>query len=177
MIGFPIIDEANNKLREVQWAMQLPDPVQPRQNQLNGSSSPFLNSFLRGNRDNNARVGDASILQALNLMNNGFVQTRITYPTTNNNGSGYIDPILGYNSERILSTVKRLVDTPNLTNEQIIINLYLNTLSRNPTQKEIAKILPFFTPAAGQTTALAKQRAIEGIQWVLLNKVDFLFNY
>jgi len=181
MIGFPIIDEANNKLREVQSAMQLPDPAQPRQGQLNGGSAAFLNSFLRGNRDTNARVGDASILQALNMMNNGFIQVRVNYTATNNNTTtqvnGYIDPIPGYSTDRILSTVKRLMETSNLTNEQIISQLYLNTLSRNPTQKEIAKILPFFTPTTGQSASLAKQRAIEGLQWVLLNKVDFLFNY
>ncbi|MDQ3010581.1 MAG: DUF1549 and DUF1553 domain-containing protein [Acidobacteriota bacterium] len=180
LIGFPIMDETNAKLREVQWAMQLPDTAQPRVGQADSSSGPFLNSFLRGNRDTNARVNDASILQALNMMNNTFIQYRVNYVATNTgvaNTRGYIDPIPGYNTDKILSTVKRVMETPGLTNEQIITQLYLNTLSRSPTQKEITKILPFFTPAAGQTAALAKQRAIEGIQWVLLNKVDFLFNY
>ncbi|MEP7341533.1 MAG: DUF1553 domain-containing protein [Acidobacteriota bacterium] len=173
MIGFPILDESNTKLREVQWAMQLPDPIQPRQGQANGGSAAFLNSFLRGNRDTNARVNDASILQALNMMNNGFIQTRVSYVsnTRTDNVSGYIDPIPGYNTEKILSTVKRLMETPGLTNEQIVSQLYLNTLSRNPTQKEVTKILPYFTSLG------TKQKAIEGIQWVLLNKVDFLFNY
>ncbi|HQR34910.1 MAG TPA: hypothetical protein PLK30_19390, partial [Blastocatellia bacterium] len=68
------------------------------------------------------------------------------------------------------STVKRLVETSGLTNEQIITELYLNTLSRNPKQSEIAKVLPYFT-------SMGKQGAIESLQWVLLNKVDFLFNY
>ncbi len=180
MLGFPILDENNVKLREIQWAMQLPDTAQPRQGQLGASSAAFLNSFLRGNRDTNARTGDASILQALNMMNNGFIQMRVNYMANNTsttNVSGYVDPIPGYNTDKILSTVKKLMETTGLTNEQIITQLYLNTLSRNPTQKEITKILPFFTPASGQAAALAKQRAIEGIQWVLLNKVDFLFNY
>ncbi len=175
MIGFPIIDESNTKLREVGWAMQLPDPLQPRQGQLNGGSAGFLNSFLRGNRDSNLRSGDASILQALNMMNNEFIRQRVTYQTTNNNSTtntlGYIDPITGYNSQRILSTVKRLVETPSLTNEQVITQLYLNTLSRNPTPKEVTKILSSFS------TLGTRQNAIVGIQWVLLNKVDFLFNY
>jgi hypothetical protein len=176
MIGFPILDEGNNKLREVQWAMQLPDPIQPtRQTQLNGGSAAFLNSFLRGNRDINARVNDSSILQALNMMNNDFIRQRVSYLATNNNTKtntfGYIDPIENYNTALIPSTVKRLMETPNLTNEQIISQLYLNTLSRNPTQKEVTKILPYFTSLG------TKQKAVEGIQWVLLNKVDFLFNY
>jgi hypothetical protein len=155
--------------------MQLPDPIQPRQGQINGGSAAFLNSFLRGNRDSNLRSGDASILQALNMMNNEFIRQRVSYQTTNNNSTtntfGYIDPITGYNTQRILSTVKRLVETPGLTNEQVITQLYLNTLSRNPTQKEVTKLLSYFA------TAGAKQNAVSAIQWVLLNKVDFLFNY
>lgn len=174
MIGFPIINEANQKLRDVQWAMQLPEPLEPRQGQLNGSSRTFLDSFLRGNRDSNLRLGDPSILQALNLMNNEFVRARIVYVTTNNNTTtnttGYIDPIQGYSTERILSSVKKAMETPGLTNEQIITQLYLNTLSRYPTQKEIGKITPYFT-------SMGKQGAIESLQWVLLNKVDFIFNY
>jgi len=173
IIGFPIIDEAGVKLREVQWAMQLPEPREPQFGQQNGSSANILNTFLRGNRDTNLRQADFSILQSLNMMNNDFISNRIRYIPTNNNTNntvGYIDPISGYNTERILSTVKRLMETPNLTNEQIITELYLNTLSRNPRANEIQKALPYFT-------SMGKQGAIESLQWVLLNKADFLFNY
>ncbi|MFN0108107.1 MAG: DUF1549 domain-containing protein [Blastocatellia bacterium] len=173
MIGFPIIDEMNNKLREFQWAMQAPEPREPRFGQANGSSANILNTFLRGNRDLNARQGDASILQALNMLNNDFISNRTRYIPTNTgttNAVGYIDPITSYNTERIISTVKRLVETPNLTNEQIITDMYLNTLSRSPRQSEVQKVLPYFT-------SMGKQGAIESLQWVLLNKVDFLFNY
>ncbi len=168
MIGFPIVNEAGQKLRDIQWAMQLSDPVEPR---LNGTSAAFLNSFLRGNRDSNLRLADSSILQALNLMNNGFIQTRMTY------ANGIINPIPNYNTERILSTVRRLVDTPGMTNAEIVAQLYLCTLSRNPTPREMAKALTYFTPTGTQTVAQAKQAAIEDLQWVLLNKVDFTFNY
>ncbi len=167
MIGFPIIDETNSKRREVQWAMQLPEPREPRFGQANNeSSATILNTFLRGNRDLNLRQSDSSILQALNMMNNTFVSNRVRTGTT----FGYIDPISGYNTERILSTVKRLTDTTGLTNDQIITELYLNTLSRNPRANEVQKALPYFT-------SMGKQGAIESLQWVLLNKVDFLFNY
>lgn len=181
MLGFPVINEAGQKLREVQWAMQLSDPIEPRQGQANGGSRAFLDSFLRGNRDTNPRLGDASILQALNLMNNDFIRQRVEYVATNNNSTtnvrGYIDVIQNYNTERILSTVKRLMETPGLTNEQIITELYLNTLSRYPAQREIGKLLPYFTPSGTETAARAKQLAVEGVQWALLNKVDFIFNY
>jgi len=173
MIGFPIINEANEKLREVQWAMQLPEPREPRVGQANGGSAAILNTFLRGNRDTNLRLGDSSILQALSLMNNDFIRFRTIYVANNNNTNnsrGYIDPIPGYNTEKILSTVKRLMETPGLTNEQIVTQLYLNTLSRYPRQSEMAKILPYFG-------SMTKQAAVESVQWVLLNKVDFIFNY
>lgn len=173
MIGFPIINEANVVLREVQWAMQLPEPREPRFGQSNGGSAFILNTFLRGNRDTNLRLGDSSILQALSLMNNDFVRYRVTYVANNNNTNntrGYIDPIPGYNTDKILSTVKRLMETPGLTNEQIVTQLYLNTLSRYPRQSEMAKILPYFS-------SMSKQAAVESVQWVLLNKVDFIFNY
>ncbi len=173
MIGFPIINEANVVLREVQWAMQLPEPREPRFGQSNGGSAFILNTFLRGNRDTNLRLGDSSILQALSLMNNDFVRYRVTYVANNNNTNntrGYIDPIPGYNTDKILSTVKRLMETPGMTNEQIVTQLYLNTLSRYPRQSEMAKILPYFS-------TMSKQAAVESVQWVLLNKVDFIFNY
>lgn len=174
MIGFPIINEASQVVREVQWAMQLPEPSQPRTGQLNGGSAAFLNTFLRGNRDTNLRLGDSSILQALTLMNNDFIRQRVSYQANianrTDNTFGYIDPIPGYNTERIVSTVKRLMETPGLTNEQIVTQLYLNTLSRYPRQSEMAKILPYFS-------SMTKQAAVESVQWVLLNKVDFIFNY
>ncbi|MBS1788153.1 MAG: DUF1549 domain-containing protein [Acidobacteria bacterium] len=176
MLGFPIIDEVGAKKREIQWAMQLPEPREPRFGQQNGSSANILNTFLRGNRDLNLRLGDSSILQALNMMNNDFISRRIRYVANNssndagNNSDGYIAPIPGYNAEKIVSTVKRLMETQGLTNEQIIMELYLNTLSRNPRQSEIQKVLPYFT-------SMGKQGAIESLQWVLVNKVDFLFNY
>lgn len=176
MIGFPIIDETNTKLREVQWAMQLPEPREPRFGQQNGSSANILNTFLRGNRDLNLRQGDSSILQALNMMNNDFISRRIRYVANNstndagNSSDGYIAPISGYSTEKIVSTVKRVMEATGLTNEQIITELYLNTLSRNPRPSEVQKVLPYFT-------SMGKQGAIESLQWVLVNKVDFLFNY
>src|SRR5262245_9919583 len=61
-------------LPPVQWAMQLPDTKGPSGN---AAVAQFLNAFGRGDRDANPRRSDGSILQALNLMNNNFVMTRI----------------------------------------------------------------------------------------------------
>jgi hypothetical protein len=111
----------------------------------------FLNSFIRGDRDVKPRSLEPSIQQALNLMNHSFVMTRI-----HQNNAG--------------STVARLLADTSLTNQQIITQLYLNTLSRNPSQSELDALLPLFTSSS-------KQDATEAIQWALLNKVDFIFNY
>ncbi len=157
IIGYPILDQSGQVARTVQWAMQLPDPIEPR---ANGASAGFLNSFIRGNRDSTERSDDSSILQALNLMNNGFVTSRI------HQGNRIAVP----NQPEIPSTVRKLLADPNLTNEQIVVHLFLGTLSRFPTDAEKAKLLPYFT-------SLGRSQATESIQWTLLNKVDFIFNY
>jgi hypothetical protein len=146
--GYVLTDDTNAERSRVLWAMQLPEPVEPR---TNGGARAFLDSFLRGDRDQKLRTSDASILQSLNLMNNSFVMGRI-----HRNNAG--------------SLVARLFANTALTNEQIITELYLNTLSRRPTAEEINKLTPYFTSSG-------KQQAMESIQWVLLNKVDFIFNY
>ena len=51
--------------------MQLPDVVGSRT--ATATVSQFLDSFLRGNRDDQPRKTEGSILQALNLMNNNLV--------------------------------------------------------------------------------------------------------
>jgi hypothetical protein len=146
--SYQLRDDAGATTATVSWAMQLPEPAEPR---TNGAARAFLDSFLRGDRDAKPRTQEPSILQALNLMNNSFVMTRIHQ---NNNGS----------------TVGRLLAQSNLTPEQIITNLYLSTLSRYPTQVELGALSPYFT-------SLGRQSAAESVQWVLLNKVDFIFNY
>jgi hypothetical protein len=135
-------------LPSVQWAMQLPEPREP---QKNSAVAAYLNSFGRGDRDVNPRRSDGSVLQSLNMMNNTFVMTRVHQ---NNTGSR-------------VSAI--LAQTTNPT--AIITQLYQFTLSRNPTNAEVALFLPTFT--SGQTVKVAA----ESLQWVLLNKMDFLFNY
>lgn len=156
IFGYPIIGDNGIKLREVMWASQLPEPVEPRQR---GDVRQFLDSFLRGNRDSNDRADDSSILQALNLMNNTFVTARIR-----------VNDRATVGTQTYRSTTYNLFNNAALTNDQIVTQLYLTTLSRNPTAAEKAKLLPYFT-------SMGKQAAIESIQWVLLNKVDFIFNY
>jgi hypothetical protein len=146
-VTYQMRDTLGNNTFTVTQAMQLPDTIEPRGNQV----AAFLNSFIRGDRDLKPRSLEPSIQQALNLMNHSFVMTRI-----HQNNAG--------------STVARLLADTSLTSQQIITQLYLNTLSRNPSQSELDALLPLFTSSS-------KQDATEAIQWALLNKVDFIFNY
>ncbi len=159
-VGYRMVDDNNPQATTfwTEWAMQLPEPTEPR----NSGNNAFLNSFLRGDRDQKLRTDEPSILQALNMMNNGFVMGRIhqgniatvTYPDTRT-----------YNS-----VVRTLLAKANLSNEELVNTLYLTTLSRKPSAEEMAKVTSYFS-------RMTKQQVAEHLQWVLLNKVDFLFNY
>ena len=60
---------------KISYAMQAPDVVNMPDN--GGAVSQFLDNFLRGNRDDQPRKEEGSILQALGLMNDNFVESRI----------------------------------------------------------------------------------------------------
>jgi len=134
-------------LPAVQWAMQFPDTREPRSN---GGVSTFLNSFGRGDRDTAFRRSDPSVLQALNMLNNAFVENRI-------------------HQANVGSRVATLM-AQNASPQTIIQQLFLNTLSRSPSTDEMNLFLPTFTQ-------LGTRSAAEGLQWMLLNKMDFIFNY
>ena len=111
----------------------------------------FINSFLRGDRDTIQRSQDATLLQSLNLMNNSFVMGRVHQANAG-------------------STVAKIMANTTLTTEAIINQLYLTTLSRKPTTDEVNILIPMFT-------SLGRKEATESLQWTLLNKVDFIYNY
>jgi hypothetical protein len=136
-----------SELPPVQWAMQLPDTREPRSSPI---VAAFLNAFGRGDRDTTFRRSDASLLQSLNMMNNAFVDSRIG---PNNVGS----------------RVQILV-LQNAGAQTIIRELFMNTLSRPPSNDEINLFTPMFQQQGNRVSA-------EGLQWMLLNKMDFLFNY
>jgi hypothetical protein len=124
-------------------AMQLPDPFE------GASFRAFLNNFGRGNRDDDERSYDSSIVQALALMNDRVVTSRVN-ATTNN------------------SLVKTLVTKPE-SPEAIAEALYLATLSRYPTAAEKAA-------AVAHLNSGALTRKTEDLQFALLNRIEFLFN-
>lgn len=128
----------------VNWAMRLPEPF----GLPGGAVNSFLDSFLRGNRDDEDRRGDGSSLQALNLMNDTFVMSR-----TRATGNSLAARLLANGSE-----------------DQIVRQAFLNVLSRFPTEEERGAAL------AGLRSG-NRQQAVEDLVWSLYNKVDFFFNY
>jgi hypothetical protein len=134
----------------VAWAGQLPDVNEPRGGQL----SVFLNTFMRGDRDSEARSSELSISQALSLLNDTTVTSRVK-----NSTSG--------------SAVNKLI-AANATSTAIASSLYLSTLGRLPTSAELATAVAMFSNLeAGQT----KATVAEDLQFALLNKLDFFNNY
>ena len=133
-------------LAPVTKAMQLPDPLEG-----GNRRSPialFINTFGRGNRDDVARTNDSAISQALGLMNDTFVTTRIKRSTR------------GSTVERVLASTS---DPGSITDQ-----LYLATLSRKPNAEERQTAIDFLK--AGPLT-----ERTEDLQFVLLNSLEFIF--
>jgi hypothetical protein len=129
------------------FAMQLPDTVNMPPGDV---GSNFLDNFLRGNRDDQPRKQEGSILQALNLMNNAYVEARI---------------------QPAGKTAAPLIATNlNLSNSDLINVLFLNILSRYPSSDEMAT-------AQKALSASNRNQAVQDLVWSLYNKVDFVFNY
>ncbi|OFV93813.1 MAG: hypothetical protein A3H28_01795 [Acidobacteria bacterium RIFCSPLOWO2_02_FULL_61_28] len=129
----------------IPWAMQLPDTQTP-----GGAVGAFLNTFLRGDRDENPRRKDLSVAQSLDLMNDPFVIQRVRASTAT-------------------GLLARLLATP-LSNSDLVEALYLNVLSRHPTAEEKLKAITLLQTGTRRTQA-------EDLLWSLYNKVDFIFNY
>jgi hypothetical protein len=131
------------------YAMQLPDVASVGTN--DGNANTLLDNFLRGNRDDQPRKQDGSILQALSLMNNPFVEARIQ-PTGKNAA-----PLIANNLT--------------LSNNDLINTLFLNILSRYPTATEMT------TAQVALANPSTRTAAVQDLAWSLYNKVDFVFNY
>lgn len=108
----------------------------------------FLHSFGQSNREQFDRQSVGSIIQTMLLMNDDFVTSRVKAE----NGS----------------LVEKLVksDRPDAA---IVDELFLWTLSRHPTPGERKLALALL--------AENRVRGAEDLQWSLINKLDFIFNY
>jgi len=136
------------------YAMQLPDTTSPVSVIANsGDLNNMLNYFLRGNRDDQPRKQDGSILQALSLMNNPIVEMRTTVAAY---GGNPISPLIAQNMSQ--------------SNANLINTIYLTILSRMPTTAEV-------NTATTTLTTGTRNQGIQNLMWALYNKVDFVFNY
>jgi hypothetical protein len=131
-------------------AGQLPDPTEPR---TNGSIQNFLNSFGRGNYWQVARNSTSTVLQVLYLMNDYFVNYR-TFGTGNGNWN-----------TRVALLLQSAPD-----DKTAVRQLFLATLGRPPSDAEAAA-------AMKNRGALTRDQWLSDVQWALLNKLDFIFNY
>ena len=141
---------ASQALRNVEFAMQLPDvsgvPLGNAAYARNIRS--MLQAFTPGDREETRRSGEGSPLQALSLMNNRFVLSRLN---RNNQAS-----TLGQSLE--------------LADDALVANLYLSVLSRQPTAEETTFAVQYL-----QDGNRANRAA--NLMWALFNKTDFYFNY
>ena len=131
------------------WAMQFPEPYG-----IPGFRNPvtaFLDAFQRGDRYEEERRGDGSVIQALQLMNHPFVVERVRAVTYGRRSS-------------LTARVLRMPD------RQAVDALYLTILSRFPTPEEREAALDSL--AAGPRT-----EKIEDLAWALYNSADFVFNH
>ncbi|MBI1792343.1 MAG: DUF1553 domain-containing protein [Acidobacteria bacterium] len=130
-------------------AMQLPDPTEPR---MDGGIRNFLFQFGRGDWWNNVRSSKPNVLQVLYLMNDYMVNFRT------------------FGNQQGLSTtrVAQLMEMP-MADRAAIALMFRATLGRDPTDDEIA--------VAERNRKPQREQWLSDLQWALLNKLDFIFNY
>lgn len=134
-----------NGIGAVTKAMQLPDTTEQARN----AYGRFLDEFGRGNRDDVMRSNDSSIAQALSLMNDTIVTSRVKRATAN-------------------STVSKVLASTTDPGS-IADQLYLATLSRKPSATERQTAVAYL-----QSGTLAQKT--EDLQFALINSLEFLFN-
>ena len=111
----------------------------------------MLNSFFQNNRQTPPATGNrATTLQAILMMTSGLV------------------------TERIKGTKGSLVEQlseSTKSNDEIIEELYMTTLSRVPTSEEKQFV--------AENVDLVKNRraGLENLQWILMNRAEFLLNH
>lgn len=137
--------------RPLTYANQLPDPTEPS---TDFRVTDFLNQAGRGNWLTIDRASEPTILGLLYSMND----------TQNVNRS------LGSATAAVSSRNRVLqIDGSPITDEEAIRRMYLATLSRPPGEAEVAAVLRYRSGARAQW--------LSDLQWALLNKLDFIFNY
>jgi hypothetical protein len=142
---------ASGLSRTLLYANQLPDPTEPA---TDFRVTDFLAQAGRGNWLTIDRASEPSILGLLYSMND----------TQNVNRS------LG-NATLAVSSRNRVlqIDSSPVTDEEAVRLMFLATLSRPPSEAEVAKVIAYRSGLRAQW--------LSDLQWALLNKLDFIFNY
>ena len=154
--GIPIPYPVSQTLGAKVFAMEFPDvqfvPIERRRGDRIDTTAAiatqFLNDFFRGDREETPRSGEASIMQALQLMNSPLVVGRIN------------DSLEG-------GTLAAVLDNPD---DVVVQALYLLVLSRPASPDELATGVQLISNGNRQQNA-------EDLMWSLYNKVDFMFTY
>ena len=137
--------------RALTYANQLPDAAEPS---TDFRVTEFLNQAGRGNYVLIDRTEEPTILGLLFSMNDAQVVNRT----------------MGSSTAAISSRNQVLrIDAMPVTDEEAIRKMYLATLTRFPSEMETAAVLRYRSGARAQW--------LSDLQWALLNKLDFTFNY
>lgn len=135
----------------VNYANQLPDPTEPA---TDGGVTNLLAQFGRGNWLTVPHNNGPTLLGLLYSMNDSFVVFRTFGDTRNtvvpNNRVGQIHATA-------------------TSDEDAIRRMFLATLTRYPKDAEMATVLA--------SRSGTRDQWLSDLQWALLNKLDFIFNY
>ena len=133
------------------FATQLPDTTEPRSD---GNVTYVLSQFGRGDWFNSPRNSTSTILQVLFLMNDNQIVAR-TLASRDGSRSTRV--------ARLLGTSK--------TEDEMVQEIFLATLGRGPTSDEKSAL------QRDRGSRASREEWLSDLQWALLNKLDFLFNY
>ena len=137
--------------RPVTYANQLPDPTEPA---TDGGVTNLLAQFGRGNWLTVATNNGPTLLGLLYSMNDTFVVNR-TFGDTR----ASVVPNNRVSQIHAIAT----------SDEDAIRSMFLATLTRYPTEAETATVLA--------SRSGTRDQWLSDLQWALLNKLDFIFNY
>jgi len=143
---FPEITVAGTETK-VKFALQCHSSEDIRDPEI----KKFLTFFGQSNRDRKERDLIGSIVQTCLLLNSELVKKKVSAA------------IPGSTLQQLLSK------DPPPSNEAMVEELFLSTLSRFPTRDEVqlgVKALERY-----------RDKGAEDLQWALLNKLDFMFSY
>jgi len=137
--------------RPVVYANQLPDPTEPA---TDGGVTNLLAQFGRGNWMTVANNNGPTLLGLLYSMNDSFVVFRTMGDTR---------------ASVVPNNRVSQIHANATSDEDAIRRIFLATLTRYPTEAETATVL---AARSGM-----RDQWLSDLQWALLNKLDFIFNY